>query len=87
MDVPLWITAIKFWIGLLLYGSVIAVCSWMRGLDMRNLAPREAPDQPRIDSAKRQYQRPRLLIFGKVHHLTQGSQNNGDDGALGHTKN
>jgi hypothetical protein len=54
---------------------------------MDNLSTGQTVDQPQVHSAKRQYQRPRLQIFGKVHHLTQGSKNTGNDGGLGMTKN
>lgn len=53
---------------------------------MRNTTINEIEDQPEGLVAKRPYQQPKLQIFGKVLHLTQGSNGNGNDGDQVHTK-
>jgi hypothetical protein len=43
--------------------------------------PSKTNDQSDAPSVKGRYQRPKLQLFGKVHHLTQGSKEEHFDGA------
>jgi len=54
---------------------------------MSNAKAGQADNQPQLPASRKVYERPKLHIYGKVHHLTQGTQNNGNDGGGLQTKN
>jgi hypothetical protein len=58
----------------------------MREITVSKLGIAQVDKQPHFNARKKVYQQPKLQRFGKVHHLTQGTKDNGNDGALGFTK-